>query len=160
MSVMRIACVADMPDLLPVIAQAHLQAFGALLPDWNFDQALDELRRHDRDGVIPTTWVALDDTQWLGSVSLLENDDARIRQWSPWLASLYVQPQARGQGIGEALVTHCVQAAAHLGVAALYLYCQPAMVPYYQRLGWQAHAELLLGPLQIVVMQIEPAVVR
>ncbi|PPU39556.1 MAG: N-acetyltransferase [Oxalobacteraceae bacterium] len=153
---MRIACVADTPELLPAIARAHLQAFGSLLPDWNFDEALSELRSHTRDGVIPTTWVALDQAQWLGSVSLLENDDARIWQWSPWLASLYVHRQARGQGIGGALVTHCVQAAARMGVPALYLYCQPALAPYYQRLGWHPHADLLLGPMQIVVMQIEP----
>nr|WP_283161718.1 GNAT family N-acetyltransferase [Xanthomonas nasturtii] len=155
---------------MPAIAQAHLQAFGALLPDWNFDEALSELRSHTRDGVIPTSWVALDQTQWLGSVSLLENDDARIRQWSPWLASLYVQPQARGQGIGEALVAHCVQAAARLGVPLcvqaaarlgvplLYLYCQPALAPFYQRLGWRTHTEFLLGPMQIVVMCIAPGV--
>ncbi|MEA9580767.1 GNAT family N-acetyltransferase [Xanthomonas nasturtii] len=153
---MRIACVADTPEHLPAIAHAHLQAFGSLLPDWNIDEALSELRSHTRDGVIPTTWVALDQSHWLGSVSLLENDDGRIRQWSPWLASLYVQPQARGQGIGEALVAHCVRAAAQLQVPLLYLYCQPALVPFYQRLGWHTHAELLLGPMQIVVMAIAP----
>ncbi|WP_372383001.1 GNAT family N-acetyltransferase [Xanthomonas sp. NCPPB 1068] len=160
MSAMRIACVAETPDDLPAIAQAHLQAFGALLPEWNLDEALSELRSHTRDGVIQTTWVALDRAQWLGSVSLLENDDARMRQWSPWLASLYVRPQARGQGIGEALVAHCVQAAARLGVPLLYLYCQPALVPFYQRLGWQTHTEFSLGPMQIVVMCIAPGVQR
>ncbi|WP_372388554.1 GNAT family N-acetyltransferase [Xanthomonas axonopodis] len=156
MSAMRIACVAQTPQYLPAIAQAHLQAFGALLPEWSIDEALSELRSHTRDGVIPTTWVALDQTQWLGSVSLLENEDARIRQWSPWLASLYAQPQARGQGIGEALVAHCVQAAAQLGVPLLYLYCQPGLAPFYQRLGWQIHTGFLLGPMQIVVMRITP----
>ncbi|MCS3746703.1 GNAT superfamily N-acetyltransferase [Xanthomonas arboricola] len=153
---MRIACVADTPEHLPAIAQAHLQAFGSLLPDWTIDEALSELRRHTRDGVIPTTWVALDPSHWLGSVSLLENDDDRIRQWSPWLASLYVQPQARGRGIGQALVAHCVRAAAQLRVPLLYLYCQPALMSFYRRLGWHAHAELLLGPMQIVVMAIAP----
>ncbi|PPU86515.1 GNAT family N-acetyltransferase [Xanthomonas populi] len=157
---MRIACMAETPEHLSAIAHAHLQAFGSLLPDllpnWNFDEALRELRSHIRDGVIPTTWVALDQAQWLGSVSLLENVDARSRQWSPWLASLYLQPQARGQGIGEALLVHCVQAAAQLGVSALYLYCQPALAPFYQRLGWHTHAELLPGPMQIVVLSIEP----
>ncbi|AXM39087.1 GNAT family N-acetyltransferase [Xanthomonas oryzae] len=159
MSAMRIACVAETPAYLPEIAQAHLQAFGTLLPEWNLDEALSELCSHARDGVIPTTWVAKDEAQWLGSVSLLENDDARIRQWSPWLASLYVQPQARGQGIGEALVAHCVQDAARLCVPLLYLYCQPALVPFYQRLGWQTHAEFLLGPMHIVVMRSAPGAV-
>ncbi|MBB4130873.1 putative N-acetyltransferase YhbS [Xanthomonas campestris] len=156
MNAVPIACVGDAPEHLPAIARAHLEAFGSLLPDWNFDEALSELRSHTRDGVIPTTWVALDQGQWLGSVSLLDNDDARIRQWSPWLASLYVQPHARGQGIGEALVAHCVQTAAGLGVDTLYLYCQPDLAPFYQRLGWQMHAGLLLGSLPIVVMSIEP----
>ncbi len=153
---MRIACVADTPQHLSAIAQAHLQAFGGLLPDWNVDAALSELRSHTRDEVIPTTLVVLDQAQWLGSVSLLDNDDTRIRQWSPWLASLYAQPQARRQGIGEALVAHCVQAAAQLGVSVLYLYCEPVSAPFYQRLGRHTHAELLLGPMQIVVMCIEP----
>ncbi|ENZ94371.1 GNAT family N-acetyltransferase [Xanthomonas fragariae] len=153
---MRIACVADAPEHLPAIAQAHLQAFGTLLPEWNVHQALSELHSHTRDGVIPMTWVALDQTQWIGSVSLLENDDTRIRQWSPWLASLYVQPQARGQGIGEALVAHCVQVAAQWRVDALYLYCQPMLAPFYRRLGWHTHAALLLGPMRIVVMCINP----
>ncbi|MFO3704683.1 GNAT family N-acetyltransferase [Xanthomonas codiaei] len=156
MSAVRIACVAETPQHLPAIAQAHLQAFGALLPDWTLDQALDELRSHTRDDVIPTTWIALDRAHWLGSVSLLDTDDARLGDWSPWLASLYVRPQARGQGIGQALVAHCVQAAARLKVPLLYLYCQPALVPFYQRLGWQTHTELLLGPMQIVVMRIAP----
>ncbi len=153
---MRIACVADTPQHLLAIAQAHLQAFGALLPDWTLDQALDELRSHTRDDVIPASWIALDRSRWLGSISLLDTDDARLGPWSPWLASLYVQPQARGQGIGEALVAHCVQAAARAKVPLLYLYCQPALVPFYQRLGWQMHTALVLGPMQIVVMCIVP----
>lgn len=62
-------------------------------------------------------------------------------------------------GHREALVAHCVQAAAQLGVPLLYLYCQPGLVPFYQRLGWQTHTELLLGPMQIVVMRIAPGVV-
>ncbi|MCF5935120.1 GNAT family N-acetyltransferase, partial [Xanthomonas perforans] len=44
MSAMRIACVAQTPQYLPAIAQPHLQAFGALLPEWSIDEALSELR--------------------------------------------------------------------------------------------------------------------
>lgn len=153
---MRIACVAETPEHLPAIARAHLQAFGALSPDWTLDEALDELRSHTRDDRIPTTWVAHARSHWLGSVSLLDSDDAGLGQWSPWLASLYVQPAARGQGIGKALVAHCVRAAAGLRIPLLYLYCQPVLVPFYRRLGWQTHTALLLGPMQIVVMCIVP----
>ena len=158
MSAMRLACVAEMPDRLPAIARTYLQAVGPLLPEWNLDQVLIQLRRHTCDGLIPTTWIALDHTQALGSVNLLKNDRARTRQCSPWLASLYVQLRACAQGIGKTLVALCVTVAARSGVRLLHLYRQLILVPFDQRLGWQTHARFLLGPLQIVVMRMTPGV--
>lgn len=152
---MRIACLGEAPQHIPALAGEHLQAFGPLLPEWALDEAEADLRSHRCDTRIPTTWIALDGADWLGSVSLLQNDDARIRQFSPWLATLYVRPHARGRGVGERLVAHCVQAAARLHGGYLYLYCQSQLVPFYQRLGWQPHVELPLGPLQVIVMRIE-----
>jgi predicted N-acetyltransferase YhbS len=152
----QIAPLCDHPRHLATLAQAHVQAFGGLLPEWTVDQARAELASHDAPDGIPTTWLALDGNDWLGSVSLLANDDARIDQYTPWLASLYVRPDARASGTGAALVRHCVQAAAALGVSRLHLYCQDALVPYYTRLGWSPCDRLPLGPLHVVVMAIEP----
>ncbi|SEK46282.1 Acetyltransferase (GNAT) family protein [Pseudoxanthomonas sp. GM95] len=153
---MQIAPLCEHPQHLTSLAQAHLQAFGGLLPDWTLDQALAELAAHDAGDVIPTTWIALDGDAWRGSVSLLANDDARIDQYTPWLASLYVRPEARAAGTGAALVQRCVEAAAALGVPRLHLYCQDALVPYYARLGWTPIDRLPLGLLHVVVMAIEP----
>jgi GNAT superfamily N-acetyltransferase len=152
----QIAPLCEHPQHLTTLAQAHLQAFGGLLPDWTLAQARAELAAHDAPDALPTTWVALDGDDWLGSVSLLVNDDPRIDQYTPWLASLYVRPEARALGTGAALVARCVRAAADLGVPRLHLYCQDALVPYYTRLGWQPYDRLPLGPLQVVVMAIEP----
>lgn len=153
---MRIGYLCDHPQHLPGLARAHVAAFGALLPDWTVEQALDELARHDRQQVIPTTLVALEADALLGSVSLLCEDHEHIRQYSPWLATLYVQPSARHRGIGAALVARCVEEAAALGVERLYLYCTGALVAYYRRLGWREHDLIRLGPLQVMVMAIEP----
>lgn len=162
---MEIAYLCDHPVIAPALAQAHVDAFGALLPDWTVEQALEELKTHDRRRAIPTTLVAMEHAatelaatkpgDWLGSVSLLQNDHDDIRQYSPWLASLYVKPEARGRGAGRLLVTRCVQEAAALGVSRLYLYCTDA-VDYYRSLGWQVHDELQLGPLFVTVMSIDP----
>ncbi|MCC4589007.1 GNAT family N-acetyltransferase [Xanthomonas sp. NCPPB 1067] len=153
---MRIARVAEAPEHLPAIARAHVQAFGRWSPDWNVAEALNQLRSHAHGDAMATTWVALDGAQWLGSVSLLHADDAIDRQWSPRLASLYVRPQARRHGVGQALVARCVRAAADLRVGRLYLYCLPELAPFYRRLGWQIHTEVVLGPMQVVVMCIAP----
>ncbi|MGR4897215.1 GNAT family N-acetyltransferase [Stenotrophomonas sp. LARHCG68] len=150
---MLIVNLLDRPEHLPALAAAHVQAFGGLLPDWTVAQAEAELRAQQRDA-IPCSWLVEDGQGWLGSVSLLHDDHEQIRGWSPWLASLYVQPRARGMGVGAALVRHCVAQAAALGVPTLYLYCEAPMVPWYQGLGWRVHAELQLGPLAITVMEI------
>ena len=151
---MEIAYLCDHPTFAPALAQAHVNAFGALLPDWTVEQALDELKTHDRRRTIPTTLIAVDDGDWLGSVSLLQNDHDDIRQYSPWLASLYVKPQARRHGAGRLLVRRCMEDAAALGIDRLYLYCTDA-VDYYRALGWQVHDQLQLGPLFVTVMAID-----
>ena len=151
---MRIVGLQARPGWLPALARAHVQAFGTLLPAWTVEQAEAELRMQ-RDDTIPCTWVAEDDTGWLGSVSLLHDDHEQIRGWSPWLASLYVSPAARGKGVGAALVAHCVAQAAALAVPVLYLYCEAPLVAWYRSLGWRVHAELQLGPLAITVMAVD-----
>ncbi|AKC87268.1 GNAT family N-acetyltransferase [Pseudoxanthomonas suwonensis] len=155
---MRIAWLRDHPWHVDALAAAHVEAFGALIPDWTVQQAVQELRSHTRARAIPTTLLALDEAgDWLGSVSLLQEDHQRIRQYSPWLASLYVRPQARGRGVGAALVARCVAEAAALGVRRLHLYCTAALAGYYAVLGWREHAQVALGPLQVQVMAIECA---
>ncbi|WCE05130.1 GNAT family N-acetyltransferase [Pseudoxanthomonas sp. JBR18] len=151
---MRIEPLRAHRQYLGALAQAHVAAFGGLLPDWTVEQAQDELAAHGATAM-PATWLALDASDWIGSVSLLVNDDPRLDQVSPWLASLYVRPDGRARGVGAALVRHCVAQAAALGVPRLHLYCQDALVPYYARLGWAPLDRLPLGPLQVVVMAIE-----
>lgn len=149
---LSIAYLSEKMHLARDVAQAHVEAFGELLPEWTVDSAEQELRTHTGRRCVPTTLLAMDGDAWIGSVSLLQNDDERIRQYSPWLASLVVRESARGRGIGRALVERCLREAAALDVPTLYLYCEPDLVPYYDALGWREHDVLMLGPLNVVVM--------
>ena len=153
---MRIDWLAAHPQHAAALAAAHVQAFGALLPDWTVAQALAELRAHDRAATIPSTLVALDGAgDWLGSVSLLAEDHPHIPQYSPWLASLYVRPEARGAGVGRALVARAVAEAGSLGTQVLHLYCKPDIAGWYRTLGWREHELLRLGPLEVHVLAID-----
>jgi len=153
---MRIDWLCGHPRHVDALAAAHVQAFGALLPDWTVAEAAGELRGHDRPGAIPSTLLALDAAgDWIGSVSLLHEDHAGIPQYSPWLASLYVRPQARGRGVGAALVARAVAEAGALGVGTLHLYCTDALAGWYRARGWRDHAAVVLGPLHVQVLAID-----
>lgn len=154
---MRIACLSAHPHRVDALAAAHVAAFGALEPGWDAPAAAAELRMHRADG-LPTTLLALDaGDDWLGSVSLLHEDHPEIRQYTPWLASLYVQPRARGSGLGALLAAQAVARAGALGHAHLHLYCTDDLRAYYAGRGWETIDRIDLGALQVWVMRIDCA---
>lgn len=71
--------------------------------------------------------VAVSDTQIIGCVQLKPHRDGTVE-----LASLAVERDWRGRGIGDQLVADCV--ARH--AAALHLMCTHKLVAYYLRLGF------------------------
>jgi predicted N-acetyltransferase YhbS len=54
---------------------------------------------------------------------------------TPWLASLYVAPEFRKQGVGAALVRAIETHARDVGCSVLHLYTVNSE-PFYARLGW------------------------
>lgn len=154
---LRIAYLCEVPALAPELATAHLETFGPLLPLPALGHALRELRSHTRPACVPTTLLALEDDDWLGSASLLQNGRGRARAHSPWLANLYVKPAARGRGIGRALVARCIADAAANGVQTLYLYCMEALVDYYQAQGWRRHDRVSLSGIEVSVLAVDAA---
>jgi GNAT superfamily N-acetyltransferase len=141
------------PDRVPDLAALHHAQWRRLLPDWTLGEAMRELASHPPRAAIPTTLVAFADGALAGSVSLLANDDTRLRAHSPWLASLLVLPAFRGRGLGAELVRRCVGIAAELGVDELFLYTDDA-VAFYERLGWRVVADADLGGTMVQVMAI------
>ncbi len=165
------AYLCDHMHLASDLARLHFAEWGVLLPDWSEADALAELRTHGSRSAIPTTLLALGsapltrsahaattNSVLIGSVSLLQNDDDRIRDYTPWLASLFVVPAHRGSGHGIALIQRCVQEARSLGVRRLYLYTA-GQQPWYARLGWCVVDSVPLGTAQVDVMAIETGAV-
>lgn len=84
---------------------------------------------------IPFALVAHDGTECLGTSSVIEADLAERPQFSPWVAAVWVEPQARRRGIGAALVEHAAQGCFALGVSRAYLCARPERSGFYEGLG-------------------------
>ncbi|SDT39173.1 GNAT family N-acetyltransferase [Bradyrhizobium canariense] len=100
---------------------------------------------------IPFALVAHDGGAFLGTASVIASDLAERPQFTPWVAAVWVEPQARGHGIGAALVDRATRDCFALGVRRVYLCARPLRSGYYEGLDW-AVVERDIGPHHMNVL--------
>ncbi len=126
---------ADHPEFIPTLARWHYEQWKTLCPGDSVERRIAMLHTHLGREQIPVTFVAVSGQTVLGSASLIAHDMDTRMDLSPWLASVYVAPEHRRQGIGTALVRRVIREAKTLRIQALHLYT-PDKEPFYLRLGW------------------------
>jgi GNAT superfamily N-acetyltransferase len=131
----RIVRVADVPALIPELAHWLWEAF------WRHDghteaETADWLATANVPRGIPQCFVAVQDARPVGVASLVRHDLPERPDLTPWLANVFVPPEARGRGLASRLVRRVEQAAAEIGTRTLWLYTGTAE-GLYTRLGWE-----------------------
>lgn len=110
--------------------QFHYEYAEQPLPDW---------QREFAAGQTNGDWkclIALDGDQLLGGAALAKADLAHRPELGPWLACVFVSPEARGQGLAERLIAGICEEAKANGVARIYLHTQDQSA-YYAKRGWE-----------------------
>lgn len=125
----------DRPEFQPILAdriwRAWWQARGAPL-GLIAGRVADNLGA----GPIPSAYVAHDGAQFLGTASAITADMAERPQYTPWVAAVWVEPEARGAGLGSALVRHTAEAIFRAGFRRAYLSAAPHRRSFYEGLAW------------------------
>jgi GNAT superfamily N-acetyltransferase len=172
-----IASLADHLDLVPVVAQWLYQEWDYLYPGGSLEARTQQVYERAQPGGIPTVFIALAGETPVGTSCLLVYDSAVDRAiaaahtaavgrgqadltWletrfipTPWLASVYVAPERRRQGIASRLVRHTMQAARGMGVDRLYLYTETDEAEaLYRNLGWHVLERLLYPEIGVTLM--------
>ena len=89
--------------------------------DWTYEGLVSQILgdfAKQFDAAREDAWVADLNGEVVGSVFLMKSNDARVAK----LRLLYVEPPARGLGIGSRLVKRCVERARELGYDQLKLW--------------------------------------
>lgn len=122
------------------------RAFGAdALPRAFFASIVEHSQT---PGALPITFVAVEGERLLGTVGLWRCDLISRQDLYPWMAALYVAPEASGQGLAGKLQQHVIGYARAQGYTELFLYS--ACRDFYEHFGWQYIGEGLDYPASAV----------
>lgn len=128
---MKIVPLYEAPQFAGTVTDWLWQAFGDSLPH---DFFASIIAHSQRPGALPLTFIALDGEKLLGTVGLWRCDLICRQDLWPWLAALYVDEAARGQGLAGLLQKQVIEYAREQGYAQLHLYS--ACRDFYERYGW------------------------
>ncbi len=121
------------PEHVPLVAAWIYDEFWAGKPGSSVETFVALLRDARDPDRIPLSLLALADGRPAGTVNLIHSDSPSRPHLHPWLAALFVVPELRSQGIGQALVRALLAEARRLRVPELFLGTD---IPgYYVRFG-------------------------
>ena len=101
-------------------------------------------------------FAAIDsDDNLLGVATLVDDDELPdAPEPGPWLAAVFVAPDARKFGVGSALVERVVSQTRELNYSTLYLYTEHAQA-WYRDKGWTKIRDTVFLGLHHTVMQLD-----
>nr|WP_298415964.1 GNAT family N-acetyltransferase [uncultured Halomonas sp.] len=138
------------PHLL-MVGKWQYEQWGDLYPETSQEAWQEELHRECGTRGVPAVFLALAEGRPVGTASLVKADMEVRRELGPWLASVYVLPEWRGQGIASRLV-RCVEGEAQeVGMTRLYLFT-PDQQALYRRLGWKDKETLDYRGMNVTIM--------
>lgn len=152
----EIHSLADFPEHVEAIGRWYWSEWGSRDRRGTVETWIDGVRRRRRRNRIPTQFIALasGSGDLLGAAALVEHDLRLRAELHPWLAGVYVRPDARGRGIGRQLVEHATAAAAGMHIPRLYLQTSSAR-GLYEKLGWEVIDSLYHWGEEIDIMKKE-----
>ena len=135
---MNILSLSDCPEFAETCAA---WSFGEWSSQVKGRKISDSLQRYQetarsKNNSLPKIWIAVVDDRPAGMISLKENDHEDHQDFTPWLASLYVHSDYRGQNIARKLCQHVIGHAKDSGWDKIYLFTHSAP-KLYEKLGFE-----------------------
>lgn len=134
--IMKIELLANHPEYIEDVAEMINKEFVINSKSNKTFKEVREFFSNTYEKKFPLTLIALEKGECIGTVSVFENDLIERKMYKPWLASLYTEPNYRGKGVGQQLITETIKVIKSLGYQNLYLRTEDAS-SYYLSRGWK-----------------------
>lgn len=122
----EITYLADHPHHLDTIAKWYWEEWDKH-EGWNIERSLKFAKNGCNKNRLDIILLAVnEEDECLGTVQLRQNwglgneTPEKLKQYSPWLGSLYVHPEHRGKTIGSDLCKALMQATQDIGIKKCY----------------------------------------
>lgn len=134
----RIEVLGNHPELIKPVARMVWREWGHPPEPVAFDWWLDVTRREAGTRELPITWVAIDDAgTLLGKVGIGEFELDELRDRSPWVLGMIVDPAHRHRGVGSRLLAALERWAAEHAYQEIWVATGEQAVDFYRRCGWE-----------------------
>jgi N-acetylglutamate synthase-like GNAT family acetyltransferase len=131
----QITYLIDHSEYIPQLAQWLFEQWGLILGEKTLEVRIKKLKAHMNREELPIAWVAHANGQVVGTAALRVHDLDGREDLTPWLGGVFVGPDFRRRGIGQALCAAVEDAARERGIHTLYLFTLDKQA-WYSRLGW------------------------
>jgi GNAT superfamily N-acetyltransferase len=143
------------PGFLPMVANRIWQAWWQR-KGTSLDIVTGWVAQSLGQGPVPSVYVAHNGQTFLGTTSVIVSDLAARPELTPWVAAVWVEEEARHQGVGAALVDRAASAILKAGYPRAYLIAAPDRRSFYEGLGWTPIEEGI-GDDALTILMREPA---
>lgn len=147
---------AEKPEYLPALSKLLYEEIAQhWVPGASVERGIERLKSHLNLDKLPLALVASIDQHPVGMACLRETDGIQPGV-TPWLGSLVVDPNYRGNRIGETLIDAIKAKARLLGYDKIHLLAFDFTIPtWYAKLGWKLTGHDELFGHRVTVMSIE-----
>jgi len=153
----KVAPIADLEQHWQQAAEWSFEAWQHEFPSDTVQTYLDQyaLARSKPEQLLEIFAAVTDNDQLLGVATLVHDDELPdAPEPGPWLAAVFVTPDARKFGVGSALVNQVVDRARDLDYTRLFLYTEHAH-SWYETKGWIKIRDTIFLGLHHTVMQLD-----
>jgi len=129
------------PEFINTCASWSFGEWGSQCQGAKLEDVIERYKNVANKNGFRQTWVAIIKDKPAGMISLTDQDHPDRKDLSPWLASLFVHPSFRGNGLSKRLADELESEALNRDIQTLHLHT-PTAEKLYSRWGYEKIEDL------------------